>query len=272
MCEQEEEHQFRGSKHKLNYIFRKADVMVSRVWSSWLVEEEVGSIPSVDKENVTLLHLDKIGKAWLVDALQADIVIMSSGHWFVKPTVYLLGGKAVGVQMLRNNDSRLSMGNVEAYQIAIHTVFQQLRDNKQFKGILLFRTYTPDHYEGGKWDTGGSCAGKEEPKPTGYVWRNEFGETMYKHQVDEFAHTFSVMKRPKEAKRFVFMDILPMSSPRVDGHPGPYRGKQSPEAIAKLKESKSKYPPPQDCLHWCLPGPIDSWNELILPLVRRALS
>uniref|UniRef100_A0A0A9HQF3 Trichome birefringence-like C-terminal domain-containing protein n=1 Tax=Arundo donax TaxID=35708 RepID=A0A0A9HQF3_ARUDO len=26
---------------------------------------------------------------------------------------------------------------------------------------------------------------------------------------------------------------------------------------------------PNDCVHWCLPGPIDTWNEILLQFVKR---
>jgi len=97
------------------------------------------------------------------------------------------------------------------------------------------------HHDEGKWDTGGSCAGKEDPKPKGYVWRASSGRVCTSISRRIRTHVFS-HEEAEEAKRFVFMDILPMSASRVDGHPGPYRGKQSKEAIAKLKAAKSKYP------------------------------
>ena len=26
-----------------------------------------------------------------------------------------------------------------------------------------------------------------------------------------------------------------------------------------------------DCLHWCLPGPIDTWNEIFLEMMKKWL-
>ncbi|CAI9758616.1 unnamed protein product [Fraxinus pennsylvanica] len=43
---------------------------------------------------------------------------------------------------------------------------------------------------------------------------------------------------------------------RPDGHPGIYWGNQWMKGYS-------------DCIHWCLPGPIDTWNELLLEMIQR---
>lgn len=57
-----------------------------------------------------------------------------------------------------------------------------------------------------------------------------------------------------KGNQFDFLDITEMMAMRVDGHPGPYWpwGSRS-----------------NDCLHWCLPGPIDFWNGLLLDRIKR---
>ena len=55
------------------------------------------------------------------------------------------------------------------------------------------------------------------------------------------------------------MDLTYLSLLRPDGHPGPYRTYQP---FAKGKEAEVQ----NDCLHWCLPGPIDIWNDLLMEM------
>ncbi|KAK6155812.1 hypothetical protein DH2020_010060 [Rehmannia glutinosa] len=86
------------------------------------------------------------------------------------------------------------------------------------------------HYEGGAWNTGGSCTGKEKPAEEGELAK-----------MDAFSY-------------------------RHDGHPGPYR---SPDPNKITKRGPDGRPPPQDCLHWCMPGPVDTWNELVFEIIRR---
>ncbi|KAK9672787.1 hypothetical protein RND81_12G124800 [Saponaria officinalis] len=62
-------------------------------------------------------------------------------------------------------------------------------------------------------------------------------------------------------KGLKLLDITDVFSYRHDGHPGPYRSRD-PNKIAK--RGPDRKPPPQDCLHWCMPGPVDTWNEFVL--------
>ncbi|GKB94891.1 enoyl-[acyl-carrier-protein] reductase [NADH], chloroplastic-like protein [Tanacetum coccineum] len=57
-----------------------------------------------------------------------------------------------------------------------------------------------------------------------------------------------------------------LETSRHDGHPGPYRN-LDPKKITK--RSADGRPPPQDCLHWCMPGPVDTWNEFLMETIRR---
>ena len=57
--------------------------------------------------------------------------------------------------------------------------------------------------------------------------------------------------------RIQLLDITEMAQLRPDGHPGPYRNFHPYD-----KDSASNFQ--VDCLHWCLPGPIDTWNEMLM--------
>ena len=59
-----------------------------------------------------------------------------------------------------------------------------------------------------------------------------------------------------EPGRFVLMDVSDMMQMRGDGHPGQY-GHWPHEKVGFGI----------DCVHWCLPGPIDAWSELLLHLL-----
>jgi len=59
------------------------------------------------------------------------------------------------------------------------------------------------------------------------------------------------------------LNITQLSEYRKDGHPSIYRKfweTLSPEQLAK-PESYS------DCIHWCLPGVPDVWNQLLFHLL-----
>ena len=43
---------------------------------------------------------------------------------------------------------------------------------------------------------------------------------------------------------------------RLDGHPGSYWH----------NKRKKGY---NDCVHWCMPGPIDYWNNFLMAVMRK---
>ncbi|KAJ6887169.1 hypothetical protein NC651_027500 [Populus alba x Populus x berolinensis] len=43
---------------------------------------------------------------------------------------------------------------------------------------------------------------------------------------------------------------------RPDGHPNSYWGNKWMKGY-------------NDCVHWCIPGPIDAWNDFLIALLRR---
>ncbi|KAL0718026.1 hypothetical protein Bca4012_067348 [Brassica carinata] len=54
-----------------------------------------------------------------------------------------------------------------------------------------------------------------------------------------------------------YMNITNMSWYRTDGHPSVYR---QPVEVRGSSPATGLF---QDCSHWCLPGVLDSWNQLL---------
>ena len=55
------------------------------------------------------------------------------------------------------------------------------------------------------------------------------------------------------------LNITQLSEYRKDGHPSIYRKQWEPLTEDQLSDPKSY----ADCIHWCLPGVPDVWNELL---------
>ncbi|CAI5475123.1 unnamed protein product [Closterium sp. Yama58-4] len=275
LLSQVEKPEFHGGKSMLRLVFRSSKVTLARANSAWLVEEGNDTVPDCP-DSIPRLHLDRTSPKWFGEIGRFDVVMLSTAHWFVKPSIYMEKGEVIGSQggwWKRKEPARVD--NKGAFALAIRTVFQdvvkELRKNPN--RVFVYRTFSPDHYEKGEWNTGGSCAGLTEPRSGNYTYNNTFGLNLYTKQLQAYNE---VMEAAKEAGagvdplRFTLMDVMPSAGMRVDGHPGPYRGLNAAEELAKYKDSK--FPPPQDCLHWCLPGPIDSWNVFLLQIVKRGFA
>ncbi|XP_023755579.1 protein YLS7 [Lactuca sativa] len=251
----------RGNKRMQRYYFQSTSVTIIRIWSSWLVHKTTEKFDFAP-EGVDKLHLDIPDETFLNDIPTFDILVLSSGHWFAKRAVYILNNEIVGGQLWWPDKSRpKKIESPEAFKISVATIMSTLVTSPSYTGLTVVRSYSPDHYEGGAWNTGGSCTGKV--KPAVDLVENGFTNIMHDKQVLGFNIG---VKNITNKSRVVFMDITKAFSYRHDGHPGPYRSLDPNKVV---KRSADGRPPPQDCLHWCMPGPVDTWNELLVEVIRR---
>lgn len=61
--------------------------------------------------------------------------------------------------------------------------------------------------------------------------------------------------------RIEALDVTKLALMRPDGHLGPYIFR---DPFAEGYKERVQ----NDCVHWCLPGPIDTWNEILLEIVK----
>ncbi|GMJ06576.1 TRICHOME BIREFRINGENCE-LIKE 18 [Hibiscus trionum] len=253
----------RGNRRMQRWYFKSKSVMIVRIWSSWLVQETTENFDFAP-EGVTKLHLDAPDDKFMEFIPKIDVIVISSGHWFAKQSAYILNNEIVGGQLWWPDQSRpMKVNNVEAFGISVETVLSAILTHPNYTGLTIVRTYSPDHYEGGAWNTGGSCTGKEKPLAPSELVENGFTNVMHEKQVLGFDHA---AKKATNKSKLRLMDITRIFGYRHDGHPGPYR---SPDPNKMTKRGPDGKPPPQDCLHWCMPGPVDTWNELVLETIRR---
>ncbi|XVF50700.1 hypothetical protein PTKIN_Ptkin04bG0123400 [Pterospermum kingtungense] len=252
----------RGNRRMQRWHFKSTSVMIVRIWSSWLVHQTSEKFDFAP-EGVTKLHLDAPDDSFMEFIPNFDVIVLSSGHWFAKQSVYILNNEIVGGQLWWPDPSRpMKVNNVDAFGISAETILSAIATHPNYTGLTIVRSFSPDHYEGGAWNTGGSCTGKVKPLATGELVENGFTNIMHSKQVMGFERA---VKKATNKSKLRLMDITEVFGYRHDGHPGPYR---SPDPNKITKRGPDGKPPPQDCLHWCMPGPVDTWNELVLEIIR----
>ncbi|KAJ7552255.1 hypothetical protein O6H91_06G047800 [Diphasiastrum complanatum] len=254
----------RGYRKMQRWYFPLHSATVIRIWSAWLVNisrEVLEATPA----DVTSLHLDQADEAFMEFLPKFDVLIISSGHWYPKKTAYIIEGKVVGGQGWWKNTSSFKYNSSAAFAIAMRTALDAIVSHPEYHGLTIFRTYSPDHYEGGQWNSGGSCTGKTAPFTDAELPYYAYTELMRQHQLKAFQR--AKLNVTNESK-LRLMDVTPVFSYRADGHPGPYRN-QDPNK--QTKRGRNGHPPPQDCLHWCMPGPIDTWNEFLFEILKQEL-
>ncbi|KAI5071244.1 hypothetical protein GOP47_0013495 [Adiantum capillus-veneris] len=243
------EHLYRDDRDLfVRWFFPLYNFTLAVFWSPFLVrwtEDDVEGLPP----NTQKLHLDVVDKNWASAIHKYDYVVLSGGHWFMKPSIYFMNNEIIGCHYLPGTNFT-QIGFYYGLQTALQTVYDYLISSS-YNGVVFFRTFTPAHFENGQWHEGGNCV---RTAPTHNATLGGVTLEMYNIQVKEFGRA---LRLSKPCSTFKIVDTIHASVLRADGHPGPYRS---------LGATRTDLP--QDCLHWCLPGAIDTWSAMLLEMLR----
>ncbi|XP_010549948.1 PREDICTED: protein trichome birefringence-like 21 [Tarenaya hassleriana] len=224
---------------------------VHALWSPFLVSSTEADPSGPDKTGLFNLYIDEFDPIWMAEIGQLDYLIISSGHWFFRPVIFYENRQLVGCHYC-------GLANVTVlpldygYRKALRTVLKAILDN--FAGVAFFRTFSPHHFEGGPWNKGGDCIRTRPYRRNETVFRDENLE-FHNIQLEEFRAAEE--EAVKKGLRLRLIDTTQAMLLRPDGHPGKYG--HPPNAQVTLFK---------DCVHWCLPGPIDTWNDFLLRMMK----
>ncbi|MCL7035731.1 hypothetical protein MKW94_022179 [Papaver nudicaule] len=222
------------------------------VWSPFLVRAYNYEGVKADAQ----IHLDELDSVWADQYKNFDYVVMSGGKWFLRSATYHENNTIVGCHYCPGKNLT-EYGLDNGYRKAIKLVIDFVL-NSNHNASVLYRATTSDHFENGSWDTGGSCD-RTVPFREGEISLNDL-DVMFRDIELEAFKDLNKVEHTGKRKFLKLLDVTKLSLLRPDGHPGPYRYFQP---FAKDKNATVQY----DCLHWCLPGPIDSWNDLVMEMV-----
>ncbi|KAI8018087.1 Protein trichome birefringence-like 19 [Camellia lanceoleosa] len=237
-----------------HWLYLEYNFTLSILWTTHLVRASDFDPTGHSHKSPMNLHLDQVDLAWASHIQDYDYLIISVGQWFSVPLIYYHNNQVIGCHKC-NIKNVTKMSQYYGFRMAHQTAFKTLLNRpKGTMGIVFLRTISPAHFENGEWNTGGYCARtrpfrRREKKVEGYI--REF----YEAQIGEF---WEAKREGRErGLKFRLLDTTEAMAMRPDGHPN-YNG-QSPRGNVSVA----------DCVHWCLPGPIDTWNELLLQMLKR---
>ncbi|KAL3689051.1 hypothetical protein R1sor_015360 [Riccia sorocarpa] len=218
------------------YRFERTNTTVVFVWSATLAFIELNRTD--EEDGWSALHIDQ-PDVFLRDRIQdLDLLILNSGHHWNrlkfsdnKWHMYMNG------QPIPEAHRLYSMPR--AYNYTMHKQVKFLDAKLTQTGgkpTVFMRSLSPRHFKNGDWNTGGTCDNNRQE-----VDRNVNNKGPL---IDRVMNNVG-----RSSKRIHLLDIIPLSSTREEGHISKYgSGRDSGH---------------QDCLHWCLPGVPDTWNELM---------
>jgi len=244
------------------WVFRDHNATVSIFWSPFLLS----GVEKSERDGVRYnqMFLDAFDERWMSELAGIDAVVMSAGHWFRIPSVYHEGGKVVGCHGCDaaefNHTAVAEISFFRAFRDAVGRTLAEAarRHHEQHTDgvkLVAMTTFSPSHFEG-QWNEGAPCK-KKADRELGYT------ETeMRKIVVEEVEEASS--SSSSSTMRFAAVDVTALANLRPDGHPGPYMRK-NPFAAGNT----GGRPVQHDCLHWCMPGPVDTFNQILLQTILR---
>jgi hypothetical protein len=126
--------------------------------------------------------------------------------------------------------------------------------------LAVVTTFSPAHFEG-DWDSPTSCA-RTEPYARGEREPLYMDEEMMRAGVEEATAAGADATALRAGLAVEALQVTRLAAMRPDGHPGLYT-----RAFPLAGGARERMP--NDCVHWCLPGPVDTWNEILLQFVKR---
>ncbi|XP_042036737.1 protein trichome birefringence-like 14 isoform X1 [Salvia splendens] len=214
------------------YRFPITNTTILYYWSASLCDLEPikGSNP-VDFS----MHLDR-PPAFLRQYLhKLDVLVLNTGHHWNRGKLNA-NRWVMYVNGVPNTNKKIA-DVAGAKNLTIHSIVKWVDAQLQlFPGLKAFlRSLSPRHFFNGDWDTGGTCDNTTPLSGGKEVLKDDSSDPVAAHAV-----------RGTGVK---LLDITALSELRDEGHISRYSIKATAGA--------------QDCLHWCLPGIPDTWNEIL---------
>ncbi|PIA40412.1 hypothetical protein AQUCO_02500246v1 [Aquilegia coerulea] len=234
------------------WYFPSHKFTIKVLWTKFFVvgEEKVVNGLKTGKYD---LHLDRIENKWAQYLPGVDYAIISSGHWFFRPIYLYEDGNVIGCVYC--DDKNIShVQPTFALRTAFRMALTYINDCKECGRLLtIIRTFSPAHFENGEWNTGGRCNrtsiySEKQINLGGSEWDLKVA------QIEEIERVKT--DGQNKGKRFEALDVTKAMMMRPDGHPDIHWNNQYMEGYS-------------DCVHWCLPGPIDVWNDLLMAVFRK---
>ncbi|KAL5225823.1 hypothetical protein ABZP36_012462 [Zizania latifolia] len=215
------------------YRFRRTNTTILYYWSSTLCDLE--PLKRSDPAAGYAMHLDRPPEFLRNNLHKLHVLVLNTGHHWNRGKLtanrwrmYVAGAPDHG---------RGTAAMWKAKSFAVHSVVrwldEQLPSHPQLK--VFYRSLSPRHFSSGEWNTGGTC---DSTVPLAK------GNAVSQNHSDDADGEAAV-----RGTGIKLLDITALSRLREEGHISRY-------TIGGAQRG-------QDCLHWCLPGVPDTWNEIM---------
>ncbi|XP_076938170.1 protein trichome birefringence-like 13 [Bidens hawaiensis] len=228
-------------KYNLTIAYHRTNLLAR--YGRWSANDKGGQLESLGYKEGYRIDVDIPDGTWAEAPSFHDILIYNTGHWWWAPSKF----DPVKSPMLffKNGQPLIPPISPEiGLDLVLRHMISYVEEKARPGTVLFFRTQSPRHFEGGDWNEGGSCKRLQPLSPhevEKFFSVQNNGTNVETRVVNE--HLFEAIK----GTAFRLLDITRMSEFRADAHPSSAGGKKH-----------------DDCMHWCLPGITDTWNDLFV--------
>ncbi|XP_034703439.1 protein trichome birefringence-like 38 [Vitis riparia] len=206
------------------FIFQDYDLSVMLFHSQYLVDIE-------NEQNCRILKLDSLknGEIWK----NIDILVFNTWLWW-----YRTGPKQPWDYIQDGDNILKDMDRMLAFRKGLMTWAKWVDLEVDLtKTQVFFQGISPSHYNGKEWGKPGVTNCSKETQPiSGSTY--PAGLPPASHVLEEVLGSMT--------KPIHLLNVTNLSQLRKDAHPSTYNGLGN-----------------MDCTHWCLPGLLDTWNQLL---------
>lgn len=224
-----------GSARPNGWAFRfsSTNTTILYYWSASLCDVEPIDVNNPNTDYA--MHLDR-PPAFLRQYLHKfNVLVLNTGHHWNRGKLNA-NRWVMHVGGVPNTDRKIAV-IWGAKNLTIHSIVSWVNSQlPKHPGLkAFFRSISPRHFFGGDWNTGGSC---DNTKPM------SIGKEILEEESSDQGAASAV-----KGTGVKLLDITALSQLRDEAH------------ISRF--SITAKPGVQDCLHWCLPGVPDTWNEIL---------
>ncbi|XAR65976.1 hypothetical protein NMG60_11012002 [Bertholletia excelsa] len=230
-------------------IFKAKDynATIEFYWAPFLLESNADDavVHRIQDRMVRKGSINKHGKHWK----GADIIVFNTYLWWMTGLEFKISQGSLQDEV----KDIVEVSTEDAYRMAMKSMLRWVKKNMNRKKTRVFFTsMSPSHQKSIDW--GGVPNGNCYNQTTMIEDPNYWGSDCRKSVMAVIGEVFGKTKVP-----ITFLNITQLSSYRRDAHTSIYKKQWNPLTPEQLANPASY----ADCVHWCLPGLQDTWNELL---------